>query len=50
LLQLQLLAAATAINLKRLLRHPDALAHGQAGDPARACAPSAGSPVCSNAA
>jgi transposase len=34
LLQLQLLAAATAINLKRLLNHQDALGHGQAGDPA----------------
>jgi transposase len=34
LLQLQLLAAATAINLKRLLSHHDALEHGQAGDPA----------------
>ncbi len=33
LVQLQLLAAATAINLKRLLSHPGALAHGQAGDP-----------------
>ena len=34
LLQLQLLAAATAINLKRLLGHQDALGHAQAGDPA----------------
>jgi transposase len=33
LVQLQLLAAATAINLKRLLRHHDALEHGQTGDP-----------------
>ena len=32
LLQLQLLAAATAINLKRLLKGQDALRHGQAGD------------------
>ena len=31
---LQLLAAATAINLKRLLGHQDALGHAQAGDPA----------------
>ena len=34
LVQLQLLAAATAINLKRLLSHDDALEHGQTGDPA----------------
>jgi transposase len=34
LVQLQLLAAATAINLKRLLKGQDALGHGQAGDPA----------------
>jgi transposase len=34
LLQLQLLAAATAINLKRLLGHQDALGHTQTGDPA----------------
>jgi transposase len=34
LLQLQLLAAATAINLKRLLGHQDALGHTQASDPA----------------
>jgi transposase len=34
LLQLQLLAAATAINLKRLLGHHDALGHTQASDPA----------------
>ena len=34
LVQLQLLAAATAINLKRLLSHHDALEHGQTGDPA----------------
>jgi transposase len=33
LLQLQLLAAATAINLKRLLGHQDELAHGQTSDP-----------------
>ena len=33
LVQLQLLAAATAINLKRLLSHQDALGHGQTGDP-----------------
>jgi transposase len=33
LLPLQLLAAATAINLKRLLSHGDALEHGHAGDP-----------------
>jgi transposase len=32
LVQLQLLAAATAINLKRLLNDHDALAHGQTGD------------------
>jgi transposase len=32
LVQLQLLAAATAINLKRLLSHHDALEHGQTGD------------------
>jgi transposase len=32
LLQLQLLAAATAINLKRLLGHQDALGHTQTGD------------------
>ena len=32
LLQLQLLAAATAINLKRLLSHEDALGHTQTGD------------------
>ena len=31
-LQLQLLAAATAINLKRLLSHQDALGHTQTGD------------------
>jgi hypothetical protein len=34
LLQLQLLAAATAINLKRLLKADDATASGQTGDPA----------------
>jgi hypothetical protein len=34
LLQLQLLAAATAINLKRLLGHHDALGHTQTSDPA----------------
>jgi hypothetical protein len=34
LLQLQLLAAATAINLKRLLGHQDALGHTQTSDPA----------------
>ena len=34
LLQLQLLAAATAINLKRLLSHQDALGHSQTSDPA----------------
>jgi len=34
LLQLQLLAAATAINLKRLLSHHDALGHTRTGDPA----------------
>ena len=34
LVQLQLLAAATAINLKRLLNHQDALGHTQTGDPA----------------
>ena len=34
LLQLQLLAAATAINLKRLLSHQDALGHNQSADPA----------------
>src|SRR3954454_20349310 len=33
-LQLQLLAAATAINLKRLLSHQDALGHDQSSDPA----------------
>ena len=33
LVQLQLLAAATAINLKRLLSAPDAAAGGQTGDP-----------------
>jgi hypothetical protein len=33
-LQLQLLAAATAINLKRLLGAQDGLADGQTGDPA----------------
>jgi transposase len=33
LLQLQLLAAATAINLKRLLGHQDAREHTRAGDP-----------------
>jgi transposase len=33
LLQLQLLAAATAINLKRLLKADDAAAGGQTGDP-----------------
>ena len=33
LLQLQLLAAATAINLKRLLNAADAAAGGQTGDP-----------------
>jgi len=32
LLQLQLLTAATAINLKRLLSHQDALGHTQTGD------------------
>ena len=32
LVQLQLLAAATAINLKRLLDHTDAGQHGQTGD------------------
>jgi Transposase DDE domain len=34
LVQLQLLAAATAINLKRLLKADDATAGGQTGDPA----------------
>jgi len=34
LLQLQLLAAATAINLKRLLSHHDARGHTRTGDPA----------------
>jgi hypothetical protein len=34
LVQLQLLAAATAINLKRLLRHGEAVSNGQTGDPA----------------
>jgi transposase len=34
LLQLQLLAAATAINLKRLLKADDAAIHRQTGDPA----------------
>ena len=34
LVQLQLLAAATAINLKRLLEHGDAAQHGQTGKPA----------------
>jgi transposase len=34
LVQLQLLAAATAINLKRLLKADTATAHGQTGDPA----------------
>lgn len=34
LLQLQLLAAATAINLKRLLGHQDALGHAYQSDPA----------------
>ena len=34
LLQLQLLAAATAINLKRLLGHQEALGHTQTSDPA----------------
>ena len=38
LLQLQLLAAATAINLKRLLSHHDALGHTRTGDPAGAAA------------
>lgn len=33
LVQLQLLAAATAINLKRLLSHGDAAQNGQTGDP-----------------
>jgi transposase len=33
LVQLQLLAAATAINLKRLLNHQDALGHSHASDP-----------------
>jgi transposase len=33
LLQLQLLAAATAINLKRLLSHQDALGHNHTSDP-----------------
>ena len=33
LVQLQLLAAATAINLKRLLSAPDAAAGNQTGDP-----------------
>ena len=33
-LQLQLLAAATAINLKRLLSHQDALGHTHSSDPA----------------
>jgi hypothetical protein len=33
LLQLQLLAAATAINLKRLLKAHDTAAGGQTGDP-----------------
>ena len=39
LLQLQLLAAATAINLKRLLRHGEAVSNGQTGDPAAHHAP-----------
>lgn len=34
LVQLQLLAAATAINLKRLLRHSEAVSNGHTGDPA----------------
>jgi len=34
LLQLQPLAAATAINLKRLLGHQDTLGHSPTGDPA----------------
>jgi transposase len=34
LVQLQLLAAATAINLKRLIGHQDALGHSQGSDPA----------------
>jgi transposase len=38
LLQLQLLAAATAINLKRLLKAHDAAADGQTGDPANRAA------------
>ena len=38
LLQLQLLAAATAINLKRLLNAADAATGGQTGDPATAAA------------
>ena len=38
LLQLQLLAAATAINLKRLLKADAATADGQTGDPATAAA------------
>ena len=33
-MQLQLLAAATAINLKRVLSHSDAVSNGQTGDPA----------------
>jgi hypothetical protein len=33
LVQLQMLAAATAITLKRLLSHQDALGHDQTGDP-----------------
>ena len=34
LLQRQLLAAATAVDLKRLLSHHDVLEHGHAGNPA----------------
>lgn len=33
LMQLQLLVAATAINVKRLLSHQDALGHTESGDP-----------------
>jgi transposase len=42
LVQLQLLAAATAINLKRLLRHGEAVSNGQTGDPAADHAPGHG--------
>jgi transposase len=42
LVQLQLLAAATAINLKRLLDHGRAASHGQTGDPGTHSAPNPG--------